>query len=200
MCREELTGRVCAIHLEAFVWAREFLDETEVVKRGGDVEEFGVEVKLSLTAVLGREQVNADRVIEEQICGMLSQKICGLFRKQGIGNGQVGGYIRHRCILSGPIVETIGDDDCNHTKDSEMMVANIELVAVEIDCERTDERTERHLNVDPHKNGNHMILIEFFRTTRSYAVKCATNSSAIVLIFVRRAYESLFLILTWVRC
>ena len=47
MCIEELTGRVCAIDLEAFVWAREFLDETEVVKCGRDVEEFRVETKLS---------------------------------------------------------------------------------------------------------------------------------------------------------
>ena len=88
MCGEELTGSVCAIDLEAFVWAREFLDETEIVKCGRDVEEFRVEAKLSLTALLSREQVDADRVIKEQIRGMLTQEISGLFRKQGIGNDE----------------------------------------------------------------------------------------------------------------
>ncbi len=34
MCREKLTGGVCAIDLESFVWAREFLNETEIVKSG----------------------------------------------------------------------------------------------------------------------------------------------------------------------
>jgi hypothetical protein len=67
MCSEELTGRVCAIDLEAFIWAREFLDETEIVKCGRDIEEFRIEVKLSLTALLSREQVDAHRVIKEQI-------------------------------------------------------------------------------------------------------------------------------------
>ena len=62
MCSEELTGRVCAIDLEAFIWAREFLDETKIVKCGRDIEEFRVEVKLSLTALLSREQVDAARV------------------------------------------------------------------------------------------------------------------------------------------
>jgi hypothetical protein len=49
MCREELTGRVCAIDLEAFVWAREFLNETKIVKCGRDVK-FRIEAKLSLMA------------------------------------------------------------------------------------------------------------------------------------------------------
>ena len=37
MCGEELTDGVCAIYLEAFVCARELLEETEIVKCGGDV-------------------------------------------------------------------------------------------------------------------------------------------------------------------
>ena len=86
MCSEELTGRVCAIDLEAFVWAREFLDETEVVKCRRNLSEFGVEVKLPVTALLGREQVDAHRVIKEQIRGMLTQEISGFFSEQGIGN------------------------------------------------------------------------------------------------------------------
>jgi hypothetical protein len=52
MCGEELTGGVCAIDLEAFVCARELLEETEIVKCGGDVEKFRVEAKLLLTALL----------------------------------------------------------------------------------------------------------------------------------------------------
>ena len=58
------------------------------MKCGRDVEEFRVEAKLSFTALLSREQVDADRVIEEQIRGMLTPEISGLFRKQGIGNEQ----------------------------------------------------------------------------------------------------------------
>jgi hypothetical protein len=85
MCCEELTGRVRAIDLEAFVWAREFLNETEIVKCRRDVEEFRIEAKLSLTALSGREEVDAYRVIKEQIRGMLTQEIIGFFRKQGIG-------------------------------------------------------------------------------------------------------------------
>ena len=60
MCSQELTGRVCAIDFEAFVWAREFLNETEIVKCGRDVEKFRIEAKLSLTAQLSREQVRFD--------------------------------------------------------------------------------------------------------------------------------------------
>jgi hypothetical protein len=88
MCRQELMGRVCAIDFEAFVWAREFLNETEIVKCGRDVEKFRIEVKLSFTALLSREQVDAYRAIKEQIRGMLTQEICGFFRKQGIRNNE----------------------------------------------------------------------------------------------------------------
>ena len=85
---EELPGGICAIDLEAFVLARELLDQTEIVKCGGHVEEFRVEAQFSLTTLLSREQVDADRVIEEQIGGMLAQDVCGLFREQGIGNDE----------------------------------------------------------------------------------------------------------------
>jgi hypothetical protein len=90
MCAEELTDGVCAIDLEAFVFARELLDETEIVKCGGDVEEFRVEAELLLTALLSREQVDADGVIKEQIGGILTQEVSGLFRERGIGNGEAG--------------------------------------------------------------------------------------------------------------
>jgi hypothetical protein len=85
MCGEELTGGVCAIDLEAFVWARELLEETEIVKCGGDVEKFRVEAKLLLTALLSRKQVDAQRMINKQLGGMFTQDVCGFFRKQGIG-------------------------------------------------------------------------------------------------------------------
>jgi hypothetical protein len=88
MCSEELTGGVCAIDFEAFVWTREFLNETEIVKCGRDVEKFRIEAKLSLTALLRREEVDTHRVIKEQIRGMLMQEISGFFRKQGIGNDE----------------------------------------------------------------------------------------------------------------
>jgi len=42
------------------------------VKCGGDVEEFSVKAKLLLTAMLSREQVDADGLIKEQIGGMLT--------------------------------------------------------------------------------------------------------------------------------
>jgi hypothetical protein len=88
MCSEELAGRVCAIDFEAFVWAREFLNETEIVKCGREVEKFRIEAKLSLMAQLSREQVDAHRVIKEQIRGMLTQEMSGFFRKQGIRNDE----------------------------------------------------------------------------------------------------------------
>jgi hypothetical protein len=88
MCGEELTGHVCAIDLESLVRAREFLDQTEVVKCGCNIEEVWVEAKLSLTTRLSCEEVDPHRVIKEQICGMLAQEISGLFRKQRIGNSK----------------------------------------------------------------------------------------------------------------
>ena len=66
MCGKELTGGICAIDLEAFVLARELLDETEIVKCRGDVEEFGVEAELLLTTLLSSEQIDADGVVNEK--------------------------------------------------------------------------------------------------------------------------------------
>jgi hypothetical protein len=86
----KLTGGVRAIDLEAFVFARELLDETEIMKCGGDVEEFRVEAELLLMALLSCEQVDADRVIKQQIGGIFTQEVCGLFRKLGIGNDEGG--------------------------------------------------------------------------------------------------------------
>jgi hypothetical protein len=90
MCGQELTGGVCSIDLKAFVLARELLDETEIVKCGGDIEEFRIEAELLLTALLSREQVDADGVIKKQIGGILTQNVCGVLREQGIGNGEAG--------------------------------------------------------------------------------------------------------------
>ena len=90
---EKLSGGICAIDLEAFVWARELLDQAEIVKCGGHVKEFRIEAQFPLTTLLGREQVDADRVIEEQISGMLAQDVCSFFREQGIGNDEGMGEI-----------------------------------------------------------------------------------------------------------
>src|SRR6185437_13156798 len=68
---EKLSGGICAIDLEAFVWARELLDQAEIVKSSGHVEEFSVETQFPLTTLLCREQVDTHRVIEQQIGGML---------------------------------------------------------------------------------------------------------------------------------
>src|SRR5689334_8834798 len=65
MCGEELTNGIGAIDLEPFVLARELLEETEIVKCGGYVEEFRVEAEFLLASLLGREQVDADGVINE---------------------------------------------------------------------------------------------------------------------------------------
>src|SRR3954447_4088047 len=94
MCGKELTGGIGAIDLEAFVLARELLDETEIVKCRGDVEEFGVEAELLLTALLSREQIDADGVVKEQIGRILTQDLCRLFREQGIGNHEGGSSTR----------------------------------------------------------------------------------------------------------
>jgi len=90
MCGEELTSGVGAIDLEAFVLARESLDETEIVKCGGYVEEFRVEAEFLLTALLSREQVDADGVINQQIGRIPTQDVCGLFRERRIGNNEGG--------------------------------------------------------------------------------------------------------------
>jgi hypothetical protein len=87
---EELSGNVGPIDLEAFVFARELLDEAEIVKHRGDVEEFKVKAELLLTPLLSREQVDAKGVIEQQIAGMLMQQVCGFFREQGIGYDEGG--------------------------------------------------------------------------------------------------------------
>ena len=56
------------------------------MKGGGDVEKLRIEAQLFLAALLGREKVDADRVIEQQVGGMRAQDIRRLFREQGIGN------------------------------------------------------------------------------------------------------------------
>jgi hypothetical protein len=90
MGREELTGSVCPIDFEAFVFTRELIDETEVVKSGSDVEEFRIESELLLPTLLSREQVDAGGVIKWQIGGRLTQDVCRLFREHRIGNDQGG--------------------------------------------------------------------------------------------------------------
>jgi len=62
----------------------------KIVKCGGYVEEFRVEAEFLLTALLSREQVDADGVIKEQIGRILTQDVCGLFRERRIGNDERG--------------------------------------------------------------------------------------------------------------
>ena len=59
------------------------------------VEELAVEAQLPLAALLGPEQVDADRMVEEQLRGMLPQDVRCLFRQQGIGNGEDVRAVRH---------------------------------------------------------------------------------------------------------
>src|ERR1700760_2152724 len=58
------TCGICAIDLEALVWARKLLYEAEIVKCGGDVQKLTVEAQIPLTTLLSREQVDTDRVIK----------------------------------------------------------------------------------------------------------------------------------------
>jgi hypothetical protein len=88
MRNKELTGGVRTIGLEALIWTREFPNETEIVKCSRDVEKFKVEAKFLLTALLSREQVDAEGMVVKQIRGMLTQEIGCLFRKQGVGNDE----------------------------------------------------------------------------------------------------------------
>jgi hypothetical protein len=52
------------------------------------IKKFRIEAKLSLTAQLSRKEVDAHRVVKEQIRGVLTQEISGFFRKQGIRNDE----------------------------------------------------------------------------------------------------------------
>src|SRR3954469_3765831 len=81
---KKLSRGVRAVDLEALVRAGEFPDEAEIVKRRGDVEKLAVEAKVSLGPLLGSEQVDADRMVEQQLRGMLSQDVRRLLRQQGI--------------------------------------------------------------------------------------------------------------------
>src|SRR5262249_26338507 len=87
---EELTGGVRTIDLEALVFARELLDDVKIVECGGYGKEFRVETQFLLTALLSREQVHSNGMVNEQIGGMLSQESRGLFREQWIGNEEGG--------------------------------------------------------------------------------------------------------------
>ena len=80
---KKLSGGICAIDLEAFVGARELLDNTEIVECGSHVEEFRVEAQfLSSDDPAKPRQVSADRVIKEETSGMFAQDSCRLFREQ----------------------------------------------------------------------------------------------------------------------
>ena len=87
VCAEELTRGICAIDLEAFVFARELLAQTEIVKCRGDVEELRIEPQFLPTALLGGEQIDPDGVVEDQVAGILAQDARGLPGEKRIGNG-----------------------------------------------------------------------------------------------------------------
>jgi hypothetical protein len=65
VCAEELTRGIRAIDLEAFVVAGELPGQTEIVKCRREVEEFCIEPQLSLTALLGGEQIDPHGVVEK---------------------------------------------------------------------------------------------------------------------------------------
>jgi hypothetical protein len=65
------------------------------VKCCGDVEKFCVKPQLLLTALLCRKQIDAYGVIKEQIAGILTQDLCGLFCEKRIGNVEGGREIGH---------------------------------------------------------------------------------------------------------
>ena len=58
-----------------------------------------IRILILLTAMFGREQIHADRVVEEQFGGMLTQKIGGLFREYRIGKSEGGRQSRHWGLL-----------------------------------------------------------------------------------------------------
>ena len=58
------------------------------MKCRGDVEELGIDAELFLAGLLSGEEIDAEGVVEEQIGGILPQDAGGLFREQGIGNGE----------------------------------------------------------------------------------------------------------------
>jgi hypothetical protein len=51
------------------------------VKCGGHVQEFSIETQFPLPTLLSREQIDPDRMIEEQIGGMLAQDVGSLFSR-----------------------------------------------------------------------------------------------------------------------
>ncbi len=77
---EELSGGICAVDLETFVLARKLLDQAKIVKCSRYIEEFRVEAQVPCTALLSREQVDADRVVVEQTSGILAQDLCSRAR------------------------------------------------------------------------------------------------------------------------
>jgi hypothetical protein len=85
---EKLSRGVRAIDLETLVRAGEFPDEAEIVERRGNVEKLPIESKISLAALLDSEQVDADRMVEKQLRGMLSQDVRRLLRQQGIRDSE----------------------------------------------------------------------------------------------------------------
>lgn len=90
MRAEKLARGIGAIDLEAFVLAGEALGETEIVKGRGDVEQLGIEPDLALAALLGGEQIDPERVVEEQVAGVLAQDARGLPGETRIGNDEGG--------------------------------------------------------------------------------------------------------------
>ena len=100
---EKLSGRICAIDLETFVWARERLDEAQIVKCLPPRQEFRVEPQTPLKTLLGAEQVDAHRVIEEQIGGMLAQDVAASFAIKELGIAGV-------CVKFGRVIVTPFED------------------------------------------------------------------------------------------
>jgi hypothetical protein len=84
--REELADGIGSINLEALGGAGVFLDEAEVVKGGADVEKFGVKAEVLLAALFGRKEIDADRVVVEQVGALLAEDLGGFFGELGVGD------------------------------------------------------------------------------------------------------------------
>ena len=59
----------------------------------GHGQQLAVNAQTPLTTLRRPEQEHTDRMVEQQISGLLSQDVCRLLRQQGIRNGE--GEVRH---------------------------------------------------------------------------------------------------------
>jgi hypothetical protein len=86
MSDEKLPGCIGTVNLKPLRVARILLKQAEIVKRGADVKEFGVEPEILLAPLLRRKKVHAIGVVEKKFGGKLAQDIVRFPGQFGIGN------------------------------------------------------------------------------------------------------------------